>query len=160
MAFVVDSGPSGRSAQRSRFGEQACSRERSQACRAMRRSDGEGPFVDSRYSGDGSPSCECKRAICRTDRLAAQRQQFAGMGERAQPREARHLGLLRQSEVRSLVPTPIDSIVVIRAVIAALKDAPVHVVLTTGLAPAARSAAYRAMEAVQGSGRPYLRTPW
>jgi len=30
------------------------------------------------------------------------------------------------------VPTPIDSIVVIRAAIAALKDAPVHVVLTTG----------------------------
>jgi MGT family glycosyltransferase len=30
------------------------------------------------------------------------------------------------------VPTPIDSIVVIRAAIAALRDAPVHVVLTTG----------------------------
>ena len=30
------------------------------------------------------------------------------------------------------VPTPIDSIVVIRAAIDALKDAPVHVVLTTG----------------------------
>jgi UDP:flavonoid glycosyltransferase YjiC (YdhE family) len=63
--------------------------------------------------------------------LAARQCHAARLGPCARSRQASDLGLLGNPRYAS-APTPIDSIVVIRAAIAALAHAPVQVVMTTG----------------------------